>query len=207
MVLFVVSLCFSTFVRGPPPIFFAFVLSVGALMAVAVSYLTTAVYAGSAFLGTSFLRSVISGQATVSVAISAVQVVSSVIALWSSPLQPVPTQATRAHDGDDQAEEIAARIFFGASAVFLCITLAAYTWLTRQSSYKSATDALERAPCQIEVPDERAGLIADGRRNASIESNSHIYQVFRENLIFMFSIAYLFVVTLVSARSMVVTTI
>ena len=98
---------------------------------------------------------------------------------------------------DDQAEALAARIFFGISAVFLCITLGSFTWLTRQPLYKSVTRALEQHH-RAGVADEHSGLLVDNSRSPSSAPNSDIYQVFRQNLVFMFSIAYVFVVTLVS---------
>ena len=163
-------------------------------MGVAVSYLCTAVFAGAAVLGKPFLQAALSGQAAIGVVVSAVQVASSVIALWgSSPKLVLIVAGGR----ENQAEEIAARIFFGVSTVSLCIPLVAYTWLTRQSFYKSITGALEQH-CRVGDPDERTGLVAGERRNPPTEPNSHVYQVFRQNLIFLFSLTYVSVVTFVS---------
>jgi equilibrative nucleoside transporter 1/2/3 len=201
MVLLVTSLCLSTFVRGTPSTFFAFALFNAASMAVTVSYLCTAVFAGAALLGTSFLQIVLSGQAAIGVAVSAVQVVSSMIALRGSPPKSVLIEIMRADGREDHVEEIAARIFFGVSAFFLCITLVAYTWLTRQPFYKSITSGQH---CRIGDPDERTALIVDDRRNTSTEPDSHVYQVFKQNLIFMFSIAYVLTITLVSAHLVIV---
>jgi equilibrative nucleoside transporter 1/2/3 len=199
LILLVTSLCLSTFIRGTPSTFFAFTLVNAVSMAVAIGYLSTAIFAGAALLGTSFLRVVLSGQAAIGVAVSAVQVVSSMIALWGSSPKPNSIEVTGAGGRDDQAEEIAARIFFGVSAVFLGVVLIAYTWLTRQPFYKSITNALEQHR-RAGDPDERTRLVADDRRNPSTEPNSHVYQVFKQNLIFMFSLAYVFTVTMVSAH-------
>ena len=169
-------------------------------MAVAVSYLCTAAYAGAALLGTSFLQIVFSGQAAIGVTVSAVQVASSVIALWG--LSPESNSMEVIADGrDDHAEEIAARIFFGVSAVFLCITLIAYAWSARQSfcSSVAAGSVLEQHRRVGDV-DELTQLLANDRRNPSAEPGLHVYQVLRKNLIFMFSIAYVFAVTLVCAH-------
>ena len=199
MILLVTSLCLSTLIRGTPSTFFAFALFNAASMAVAVSYLCTAVYAGAALLGTSFLQIVLSGQAAIGVAVSAVQVVSSMIALRGSPPKPLSMEIMRAESREDHVEEIAARIFFGISAIFLSIVLIVYTWLARQPFYKSVTSALEQHR-RVGGVDERTRLVADDRRNSSTEPNSHVYQVFRQNLIFMFSIAYVLAVTLVSVH-------
>jgi equilibrative nucleoside transporter 1/2/3 len=199
MILLVTSLCLSTFIRGTPSIFFAFALFNAVSMAVTVSCLCTAVYAGAALLGTSFLQIVLSGQAAIGVAVSAVQVASSMVALWDSSLNHVSIEVTRADGREDQVEDIAARIFFGVSAIFLSIVLIAYTRLSRQSFYKSITSALGQ-PRGVGDPDECTGLGADDRRNSLTEPNSHVYQVFRQNLVFMFSLTYVFAVTLVSTH-------
>jgi equilibrative nucleoside transporter 1/2/3 len=206
LILLVTFLCLSTFIRCTPSTFFAFTLVNAVSMAVAIGYLSTAVFAGAALLGTSFLRAVLLGEAAIGVAVSAVQVVSSMIALWGSSPKPDSIEVTGASGGDDQAEEIAARIFFGVSAVFLGVVLIAYTWLTRQPSYKSITGALEQHR-RVGDPDERTRLVADDRRYPSTEPNSHVYQVFRQNLIFMFSLAYVFTVTIVSAPSHLISTV
>ncbi|KAF8554812.1 hypothetical protein OG21DRAFT_1522187 [Imleria badia] len=190
-ILLVTSLCLSTLVRGTPSTFFAFALFIAASMAVAVSYLSTAVYAGAASLGASFLQIMFSGQAANGVAVSAVQVASSMIALWGLSPKPVLMEGGR----DGQAEEIAARIFLGVSAVFLCIPLIAYTWLTRQSFSNSITGALDQHH-RVRDMDELTHLLADDRRNPSTEPNSHVLQVLGMNLIFMFSIPFVFAVTL-----------
>ncbi|KAF8132027.1 nucleoside transporter-domain-containing protein [Boletus edulis] len=192
MTFVITSLCLSTFIRGTPSTFFAFVLFNAASIAIAASYLCTAVYAQAALLGASALQFMLSGQAAIGVVVSSVQVASSVIAIWGSSPKSVSTVAMRAND---RTEETAARIFFGVSAVFLCITLVVYTRLMRQPFHKPVTGAMNHHPGDG-TPDERIGLIADQRRIASTDSNSHVYRVFGKNLIFMFSIAYVFVVTL-----------
>ena len=163
-------------------------------MAVAVSYLSTATYAGAALLGTSSLQIVFSGQAAMGVIVSTVQVASSVIALWGLSPKSISIEVMTG-GRDDHAEEIAARIFFGVSAIFLCITLIASIWSTRQSFCDSTTSSLERH--RVRDVDELTHLLAHDRGNPPKEPNSHVYQVLRKNLIFMFSIAYVFAVTLV----------
>jgi len=199
MLLLAISLCLSTFGQGTPFTFFAFALFNAASMAVAASYLSTAVYAVAALFGASFLRPVLTGQAASGVVVSTVQVASAITALWGSSPKSVPTEAIIADSRVGQAEEITARIFFGISAIFLCITLVAYTWLARQPFYKSITGVLEQHH-RVGDPDERTGLVVDHRRNPSPVPNSHIYQVLRKNSIFMFSLAYVCAVELVSAH-------
>jgi len=205
MIFLITSLCLITFIRGTPTAFFSFALFSAAAVAITSGYLCTAVFAGASLLGTSFLQIVISGHAAVAVAVSAVQVASSMISLRSSSPQSISMTVASADGRDDRPEDIAARIFFGVSAIFLGITLVAYTWLTKLPFYKSAVVTLE--------PDRRSGdteertrLVADDHRKPPTEPNSHVYQVFKQNLIFMFPIAYVFAVTLVSARLITVIT-
>lgn len=184
--------------------FFSFALFTGASVAVTSGYLCTAVYAGAALLGASFLQTVLSGQAAVAVAVSAVQVASSMISLWGSPLKPVSMEVITADSRDEHPEEIAARIFFAVSTIFLGITLAAYTWLTRQPFYKSVTGPLESYR-EVGAIDELTGLVANDCTNSPTDANSRVFQVCKQNLIFMFSIAYVFAVTLVSTYFVAVT--
>ena len=168
-------------------------------MAVAASYLCTAVCAAAALLGISFLQPVLTGIGASAVAVSVVQVASAIIALWGSSPESVLIEVTIPDGRAGRAEEIAARIMFGVSAIFLCITLVAYLWLARQPFYKSITGVLEQHHTvgNRGDPDERTGLVADHCRNASTVPNSHIYQVFRDNSIFFLSLAYVFMVHIV----------
>ena len=187
--------------RATPSAFFAFTLINATLMAGINGYFSVAVYAGAALLGAPFLRAVFSGHAVIGVVVSAVQVVSSIIALQGSHSKFI---SMAGDDSDDAAEEISARIFFGVSVIFFCTALAAFTWLTKQPFYISVTGALEQRSRGVERPDERTELIAQHHRNPSAEPNLHVYQVFRKNLIFMFSLTYVFTVTLVSTHSVAV---
>lgn len=194
VILLVSSLCSSTYIRGTPSAFFLFALFNSASLAVSAGYLFTATYAGAALLGASFLQAVLSGQAAIAVAVSVVQVTSSALSLWRLS----PKSVERA---DDRAEEMAARIFFGVSAIFVATTLVAYTWLTKQPIYKLATRTLEH-----HHTDDLTSLLADDCRIPQTEANSRVYRIFKQNLIFMFSIAYVFTVTLVSVPAFITAT-
>ena len=192
--LFIVSLCLSTFVRGTPWAFFSFALFDALSLAAASSYMGAAVYARAALLGPPFLQSVLSGQAAIGVAISAVQVVS---AAMSVPTTLVVTLV--ADESDYLAHGMTARIFFGISTVFLITTLAAYAWLMKQAFYKSVTGAAKQQGAVQDI-DELTGLVSsDDRRNIVAEASSPVYGILKRNWVFMFSIAYVFAVTLVSA--------
>ncbi|KAF8843172.1 hypothetical protein BDN67DRAFT_897852 [Paxillus ammoniavirescens] len=206
MVLFVTSLCFSTFIRGSPSAFFSFVLFSSACLAVSAGYLATSVYAEAALLGTSHLQTVMSGQAAVAVAVSAVQVASSAVSVWGSTPSTIATFVASGGAGDGQAEEMAARIFFGVSTVFLAFTLAAYTWLTRQPAYMLTVGHLEQHHKGRDGDaEELRGLIGSGPDNVPSDPRMHVLGVLKENFIFMFSIAYVYVVTLAVFPAITVT--
>jgi len=194
-ILLVMSLCISTFMQGTPSAFFLFVMFISASLAAVAGCMCTAVYAVASLFGVSFLQAVLSGHAAVAVAVSAVQLISSIISLWSSSPKLISAQVMVAESGADGAEELAARIFFSVSGVFLCVTLAAYAWLARQPFYKSLTKVLEQRG-QVGDTDELTGLVADVYENPPTEDNSRIYSVLRQNWVFMLSIAYVFTVTL-----------
>ncbi|KAF9247133.1 nucleoside transporter-domain-containing protein [Melanogaster broomeanus] len=203
MLLFVALLCFSTFVQATPTLFFSFVLLSSVCLAVSAGYLGTAVYAGAALFGTSYLQTVISGQAAVAVAVSAVQVASSAISVWGSTPSSIAAFVASGGAEDDQAEGIAARIFFGVSTVFLAFTLVAYTWLTRQPAYRSTAGLLEQhRKAGDEDSEELCGLMDGGVPSSP---NVHVLRVLKENFIFMFSISYVFVVTLAVFPAITVT--
>ena len=163
-------------------------------LAVTSGYLCTAVFAGAAILGASFLQTVLAGQAAVGVAVSAVQLLSSVISLSGSSPNSGTTVVIEGADGE--AEAMAARIFFGVSTVFLGVTLVAYAWLAREPFYKSVTDVLEQHR-QVASPEELTGLVTNDSRS-STGNNSNVVRVCKQNWMFMFSIMYVFMVTLVS---------
>ena len=183
-IVLIISLCLSASVQGTPLAFYTFSLFNACFLAVTTGYLCTAVFAGAATLGAPFLQTVWAGQATVAVAVSTIQLVSSVISLW-----PVTTVVNEG----GEAEAMAARIFFGASTIFLGITLAAYVWLTRQQFYKSVVDMLERHH-RVANPEKLTGLIASNNR----PSTGNVFRVLKQNWIFMFSAMYVFMVTFVS---------
>ncbi|KAG9317629.1 nucleoside transporter-domain-containing protein [Chiua virens] len=184
------SLCLSTFFRGTPSLFFSYTLLSMAIFAVVTGYLCTAVLAGAALLGQSFLQIVLSGQAAVAVAVSAVQVISAIISLWgSSPESPRSIS-------DDQAEALAARIFFAVSTIFLVVTFTAYAWLNRQPFYQSIVGTLERHH-ETGHANELTGLVTGADSNSpKAAADSRVFYVLKRNLIFFFSVAYTFCVTL-----------
>ncbi|KIJ70470.1 hypothetical protein HYDPIDRAFT_78688 [Hydnomerulius pinastri MD-312] len=206
LVVFVSLLFFSTFIQGTPSGFFSFVLFSSVCLAACAAYLSTAVYAGAALFGGSYLQYVLSGQAAVAVAVSAVQVASSAVSVWGSTPNTIAAFIAGGGATDGKAEEVAARIFFGVSIVFSGFTFAAYTWLTRQPVYKATVGVLEQQyKIGSEDVEERRGLVSHGPSSAISDPKTHALRVLKENFIFMFSIAYVFVVTLAVFPTITVT--
>ncbi|KAH7888023.1 nucleoside transporter-domain-containing protein [Phlebopus sp. FC_14] len=210
VLIFSTSLLFiSTFIRATPSIFAAFILLSAVCFAASSAYISTSVYAGAALLGPSYLQSMMSGQAAIAFGLSAVQVAGSAVSVWGATPESIAYFVAHGDAGDGRAEEVAARIFFGISTAFLALTFVSYAWLTRQPIYKSAVGVLERthkvAVVQEEDDEELRGLMSDGPSSASLDSRTHIYRVCKENFIFMFSVAYVFSVTLAIFPAITVT--
>ena len=192
------TLWISTFIQGTPSTFFGFVLFNTALIAITSSYLCAAVYAQAALLGPSLLQVVISGEAAIAVAMSVVQVVSAVTSVWGfSPTPTVIMGVLDAEAAEYEVEEVAARIFFGFSALFLVLGLAAYTRLTKQTSCDSRIGSSKHLS-DVEDANEHIGLLS-GVHRSLMEGTSLVYRILKQNWMFMFSIAYVHTVTLVSA--------
>ena len=162
--------------------------------------LSTAIFAAAALLGRPYMQIMVSGQAAVGVVVSTVQLVSAVISVWGASPEAIAAFIADDGIGEGVAEEQAAQIFFGVSVLFMASTLAAHLWLTRQPLYKSTvghTD-MHKPQATIEDTEERRGLIAAVGPSASpSDSASDVLRVFKANVIFMFSVAYIFMVTLV----------
>ncbi|KAL4081983.1 nucleoside transporter-domain-containing protein [Scleroderma yunnanense] len=194
----------STFIQINPALFFSFVLFSSICMSAAGACLSTAIFAGAALLGRSYMQAMVSGQAAVGVVVSVVQLISSAISVWDATPEDIATFI--AYDGaaEGVAEEQAAQIFFGVSVLFMASTLATHIWLTRQPLYKSTVGLMDMHKPQgsIEDTEERHGF-ASGVSPS--DSWSDVLRVLNANLIFMFSIAYTFIVTLAVFPSITVT--
>lgn len=173
-------------------------------MSAAGSYLQVSVYAGAALLGGAYMQATVAGQAAVAVAVSIVQLVSSAVSVWDASRQDIATFISEGGIGDGKAEELSARSFFGVSVLFMTLTFVAYMWLTKQPSYKTSVGTLERNSKLEDARDgdaeERLELVSVGKSTPTNEA-SEAWRVFTANITFMFSVTYVFIVTLVRVAS------
>lgn len=197
--LIIVLLFFSTFGRYQPSTFFFFAILCAISLAICVSYLSTATYAGASLFGASYMQSMISGQAAIAVVVSVVQVVTSASSVWGST--PEAIAAFISNDGveDGTAEQDSARTFFGISALFMISTFMAYAWMARLPTYKATVGTLEQNVKPEGVLDSADGtrrLVCRDTDQASLEERNQIIRVFKANIIYEFALAYVFVITL-----------
>lgn len=188
-------LTLGTFVRLPERLFVTFIITTGIVLAAAGSYLQTSVMAVASLFGPTVIQSMLTGQAVVAVILSAVQLISATGSLHASKVGPT----------DGVAETKSARLFFAISTSFLFVCGLANAWMTRLPSFRAVV------PCDQSWIRRRLSVSADLRSpvldspHVSVPSSKamwdRILSVARRNLIYEASVAYVFIVTLVSHRA------
>lgn len=195
--LIIVLLFFSTFGYYQPSTFFFFAILCAISLAICVSYLSTATYAGASLFGAPYMQSMISGQAAIAVVVSVVQVITSALSVWDSTPEAIAAFISNDGVGDGTAEQDSARAFFGISALFMISTFMAYAWMAQLPAYKATVGILEQN-AKLEgtsgIVDETGRLVF--RDQASLEERNQIIRVFKANIIYEFALAYVFVITL-----------
>lgn len=197
--LIIVLLFFSTFAYYQPSIFFFFAILCAISLAICVSYLSTATYAGASLFGAPYMQSMISGQAAIAVVVSVVQVVTSALSVWGSTPETIATFISNDGVGDGTVEQDSARIFFGISALFMICTFMAYAWMARLPAYKATVGIMEENVKLEETlgsADETEGLVFRNTDQANLEEKNQIMRVFKANIIYEFALAYVYVITL-----------
>ncbi|KAG1756023.1 nucleoside transporter-domain-containing protein [Suillus lakei] len=197
--LIIVLLFFSTFVQYQPPAFFSFAILCAISLAVCVSYLSTAAFAGASLFGAPYMQSMISGQAAIAVVVSVVQVVTSALSVWGSTPEAIAAFIMNDGVGDGKAEEDSARTFFGISALFMISTFMAYAWMARLPAYNATVGILEqniKLHGTLGTADETGGLVFRDTDQASLEERNQIIRVFKANILYEFALAYVYVITL-----------
>jgi equilibrative nucleoside transporter 1/2/3 len=163
------------------------VLAAAALQAAAGSFLQTAVTAEAALFGPSAMQALMSGQAAVGVAVSAVQLLSAYGSVRGALPSPSADGTVVVESAEDDGSAAAsARAFFALSTVFLLATVGAHAWLVRLPAYASLTDTSRGVR---EDPDEHVVSSKDQR--------SQIMRVARANWVYEVAVALVFTVTLV----------
>lgn len=183
----------STFFQAPAGLFFAFVILNGIAQASAGSYLQTSIIAVASLFGPTAMQAVMSGQAAVGVAVSAVQVISAATSVHGVPS---PQQAV-----GWKPEERSALAFFALSTVFLVFSAGAHAYLIRLPSYKAVVGQFShiRQAARSDAHDleEDSSLISSSPRINAAEKREQILRVSKSNIIYNLGVAYVFVVTLV----------
>lgn len=161
----------TTYINFSPFMFAFIVLATSALQAVAGSYLQTAVIAAAALFGPIAMQSLMSGQAAVGVALSAVQLISA----YGSVHIPSATSDDIMLQDDSSAR--AARAFFGLSTLFLIGAIAIHTWLVRLPDYVAISDQLD-APITMQYsPDSHTRPESERAQIIRIAKANWVYEV------------------------------
>ena len=190
----ILNLCLtiSTFFVMSPGLFFAFAILNGVVQAVFGAYLQTCVIAVASLFGPPAIQAMVSGQAAAAVVISGVQVVSAAAFVWGKPREQVVS--------DGSAEERSAFIFFSLSTLFLTATAVLHRWMVRMPVYQDVAAALEKRPETLSSSvnhEETQGLMAPHEGNTKNDT-SDAFRIAKQNAIYGVTVAYVFVITLVS---------
>ncbi|EMD40447.1 hypothetical protein CERSUDRAFT_148466 [Gelatoporia subvermispora B] len=189
-------LTLSTYIHAPAALFSAFVLLNGIAQAAAGSYLQTAVVAIASLFGPRTMQAVMSGQAAVGVAVSAVQVISAATSL-NGPA-PSMSPAIEARDASEP-EETSAFIFFALSTLFLLVAAGAYCMLVRLPMYKYVVERSQMAgghtpgmPGQL----DDAETDFEPHQRARHDGKSDMVRLAKLNLPYNVAVACVFAITL-----------
>jgi solute carrier family 29 (equilibrative nucleoside transporter), member 1/2/3 len=178
-------LTLSTYFHPSPDVFFAFVMFNGIAQAAAGSYLQTSVIAVASLFGPTALQSMMSGQAAIAVAVSGVEVVSAAVSLHNPPSPGVTA--------DTRPEEKSAFIFFALSTMFYVLSAAAHIQLTRLPAYRDLMEQFSQAThSSPSVSHHVSEIVHEKKRH-------QLFRVAKTNAIYNFAVAYVFIITLVSA--------
>ncbi|KAF8631194.1 hypothetical protein AX15_002526 [Amanita polypyramis BW_CC] len=184
-------LALSTLIRIPAGFFAALVLLNAGAQSTCVAYLQKAIFAAGSLFGPPALQPIMSGQAAVAVVISAVQVFSAAISLWGLPRDIIATYVS-----DGSVEGRSALMFFSLSTIFLLFCLLVHGWLVRTPLYKSVVGALENKQLYSGSFGEESGDLVSGEGSDILRDQSRIIDLAKENIIYQFAVAYVFIITL-----------
>lgn len=107
---------------------------------------------------------------------------------------------------DKKKATTSAVLFFSVSTAFLVGTFAMYTWLTRLRVYKEVVDPVVFVVEESEEEDEDTpagehGHLLAVQVESQLKTEVSIWNVAKLNVSYNFSVAYVFIITLVSLRS------
>jgi hypothetical protein len=189
-----IPLTTSIFMSTTPGFFFYFVLTVATLSTGIASYLQSSIAAVAALFGPEATQAVMSGQAAVAVAMSAVQVISILLSLSGG--EP-PALIATSHGRTTEEKSVCA--FFTLSACFLATSIFAHRILMRTPQYKVLVAPLDSgALTTSEAMGEQQALLAMSGYEAA---KDRIFRVIGANMNYEIAVAYVGVVSLVGFYS------
>lgn len=180
-------------------VFFAFVILNGILQSAAGSFLQSAVVGLTSLFGPEAMATMFTGQAVVGVAVSAVQYLSA--ASSSKPTLSKPSPEAVVENVD---LSLFAFVFFGLASGYMALALAAHSYLLRLPSYHAVVDPIEQrkgliAEDEAEEPDdlEDEPFLAHSV-DMLVPGTVSIKHIAKVNVVYNFSVAWVFIITLVS---------
>jgi equilibrative nucleoside transporter 1/2/3 len=155
--------------------------------------------APASLFGVSAIQAVASGQAAIGVAVSAIQLLSAIASVKSSP-------AGTAMMEEKAAETRSAFVFFSLSTVFYIFSAGAYVWLMRTPEYREIKDDHGKRRISLSISQssaadgEGAGLVSGRFGDIAPSPVARTIEMIKRNLPFNFTVAWVFVVTLVRRK-------
>ena len=146
------------------------------------------------------MQAVVSGQAAVGVAVSAIQLLSALATVKTSPAG-VTIMEERA------AETRSAFVFFALSTVFYIFSAGAYAWLTRRPEYREVKGSIRARRISLSLSQsltadgEGASLVSGRLRDVTSSPIARTIAMVRTNLAFNFTVGWVFMITLVRGKN------
>lgn len=183
--------------------FFGFVLLNGILQAAAGAFLQSAVVALAALFGPESLATMFTGQAVVGVAVSAVQ--------YLSAASSTKSRSSDIEENDDLS--VFALVFFGLAGAFMAFVQVSHSYLVRLPAYHAVvTPVAKRRGTIVEEEDPEEDAERDLENEPFLERSAtltrsvnlqvpgklSIKHIAKVNAVYNFTVAWVFIITLVS---------
>ena len=150
----------------------------------------------ASLFGAPALQALISGQAAIGVAVSAIQLLGAFASVKTSV-------AGVAVADEKTAEARSAFVFFALSTVFYIFSAGAYAWLMRRPEYQEMKTGRRQRRISLSmsqnftVDGEGTGLVSGRSKDAAPSPFARTIEMIKTNLAFNFTVAWVFAVTLV----------
>jgi len=154
----------------------------------------------ASLFGASALQAVVSGQAAVGVAVSAIQLLGALASVKSSAVGATVIE-------ERGAETRSAFLFFTLSTIFYVFSAGAYAWLTKTPEYREIKGGHGTRRISISMSqsftadDEGAGLVSGQSKDVTSSPVARTIAMIKTNLPFNFTVAWVFAVTLVRDKN------